>query len=210
MGKKYLISERQFRLINEDVDPLRAVISLIGVSVSAGGLWALSELLEKFSKRLRAGGHKNRISTRNEKEILLSAYNLAGGKVDTRIPKLENLKIKFDTYCPNQVKQVGTTNFKIETATYIIDANPKNHLSSSILFTGINLETNEEQVIVLKSYENNVVFQSLDSNAVGNFGCSANIVNLFNKNLYRHLVKDLNLNILDFPIYSKSDIKTDF
>jgi hypothetical protein len=210
MGKKYLISEKQFRLINEDLDPLRAVIALMGVAISVGGIWGLSEILERISRRAQAGGHRERISTRNEKEILLSAFNLAKGRVDTEISKLKNIKVKFDTFCPYQSGQVGTTNFEIKHASYIIDAQPKNHLSSYILFMGTNLDTGKQQSIILKSLGDDVIFQSMDENAETNFGCSTKMVNLFNKKLYKHCVQDLKLSILDFPIHYTSNVKTDF
>jgi len=211
MKRKYIITESQFKLLLEDFDGfIRGFGALAAVVISVGGLWALSELLKQIGRRAEAGGHKARIFTRNEKETLLSAYNLAGGRISTRIPKLEKLKIKFDTFCPNQAAQVGTTNFEIDSADYIIDAEPKNHLSSIILFRGTNLDTNKKQNIILKSYGEDIAFQSIDLNAVENFGCSVNMVNLSNKNLYRHCVKDLKLNILDFPIHYKSNIETDF
>ena len=211
MKKKYIITESQLKLLSEDLDGvMRGIAALMSVSIVGGGLWALAELLQRIGRRAEAGGHKERIFTRNEKETLLSAFNLAGGRISTRIPQLEKLKIKFDTFCPGQVAQVGTTNFEIDSAEYIIQAEPKNHLSSIIFFRGTNLDTNKKQNITLRSFGDDVAFQSIDLNAVANFGCSVNMVNLSNKKLYGHCVKDLKLNILDFPIHYKSDIKTDF
>jgi hypothetical protein len=195
----------------ENADSIsRGIIATMGLAISMGGLYGLMTLLQNYLRRIELGGYKKRMSNWNEHKTLLTAYNLAKGRIDTRIPKLENLKIKFETYCPHYPTNKGITNFEITTATYIIDAEPKNHLSSSILFTGINLDTNEEQIIILKSSGSDVVFQSLDDNATKNFGCPTNMVNLFNKKLYQYCVKDLKLDIVDFPIHYKSNVKTDF
>jgi hypothetical protein len=211
MKKQYIITESQMKLLSEDLDGvMRGIVALMSVSIVGGGVWALSTLLEDIGRRAEAGGYKERISTRNEKETLLSAFNLAGGRIDTRIPQLENLKIKFDTYCPLKAAQVGTTNIEINTATYVINAEPKSHLSSSIIFLGKDLDTNEDRIIFLKSTGRDVVFFSLDDDAPSRFGCSHLMVNLFNKKLYQHIVKDLKLVIVDFPIHYKSKIKTDF
>jgi hypothetical protein len=211
MKRKYIITESQFKMLSEDFDNFaRGILGLIAIVIPIGGLWALAELLKQIGRRAEAGGHRARISVRNEKETLLSAYNLAGGKIATKIPQLEKLKIKFDTFCPNQAAQVGTTNIEIESATYIIDAEPKNHLSSKMLISGMDIDTGEKRVLILTSSGWDTVFVSYDETAPSRFGCPRPMVNLSNKNFYRHIVNDLKLVIVDFPITYTSKVETDF
>lgn len=211
MKKQYIITESQSKLLSEDLDTfIRKFGAVASAVIAVGGIWGLMEYLKDITRRAEMGGYKPRISARNEKETLLSAYNLAGGKIETRIPQLENLKIQFDTFCPSQVEKVGTTNIEIETATYKIDAEPKNHLSSSIIFSGKDLDTGNKRLITLKSSDWDVVFISIDDTAPSRFGCSRLMVNLVNNKFYRFIVKDLKLVIVDFPIQTKSNIKTDF
>jgi hypothetical protein len=211
MKRKYIITESQFKLLSEDFDTfIRKFGAVAAAVISIGGIWGLMEYLEEFVRRSKLGGHRPRISVRNEKETLLSAYNLAGGKIESKIPQLENLKIKFDTFCPLQTEKVGTTDIEIESATYVIDAEPKNHLSSKLLISGKDLNTGEKRVLTLTSSGWDAVFVSYDKTAPSRFGCHRPMVNLSNKNFYRHIVNDLKLVIVDFPITYTSKIKTDF
>ena len=134
----------------------------------------------------------------------ISGINIVGQTMSAEIYN------RFEVYCDLRTNKVGKFIFEIEKATYMISADPKNHLRSTMIFIGKNLDNNENQIIMLRSSGNDIHFTTMDQEAKSNFGCYNGLIYLYNKKLYETIVKDLNLPILDFHISYNTTIKTDY
>ena len=213
MNKKYLITERQLDLIKES-DIASTIGATIAVGITLGGLWGLVDILQRKTEDSilrRQTANKKRLSIKDEQNILLKSFNLNKNQtISTEIPKLSNSKVEFEVYCDLRTNKVGKFIFEIEKATYMISADPKNHLRSTMIFIGKNLDNNENQIIMLRSSGNDIHFTTMDQEAKSNFGCYNGLIYLYNKKLYETIVKDLHLPILDFHISYNTTIKTDY
>jgi hypothetical protein len=210
MSKKYLITERQLDLIKES-----EIETFIVSAIIIGGLYGLVDLLQRKTQDSllrQQTANKKRLSVKDEQNILIKSFNLNKNQtISTSIPKLSNKKVEFEVYCNKETNKVGKFVFEIEQATYMISADPKNHLRSTMILIGKNLNNNQDQIVTLRSTGNDIHFTTIDKEARNNFGCGAyGLIYLYNKKLYETIVKDLYLPIVDFHISYDTPIKTDY
>ena len=110
-------------------------------------------------------------------------------------------------YCNlNETLPINNLYFEITDAKYIVLTSPSNVLRSVFVFKGVNVENNEDYTVYLKSNGEDYFFVSEDKKRT--FGCRE--IYLSNHDFYKHIVKDLDLVITDFPITFTKNIKTDF
>jgi hypothetical protein len=214
---KFIISEKEkkeilekYKIISESMEPTIAL--LFSFAIVGGGVYALARALEEFGKSMRSkiSPLKLRTSVRSEKKILLDAFNLNNSRpLIADHPYFVGKKIHFQVYCgQNETLPIGNLYFEIENAQYIVEASPRNLLTSKLILRGKSVENGNRFIIMLLSKGEDYYFMSSDLSK--EFECFGGPIFLANHKFYKHIVKDLDLYITDFPITFNKNIETDF
>ena len=206
MGKD--LNQTIRRILKEQMDPTFAY--LFSFAVVSGGVYALYKAIGELEKSLRSkiSPLKLRLTKKEEQKTLLDAFNLNKSQpLSAEYEYFVGKKINFQVYCSFQERSPkGNLYLEITKAKYIVLASPKNHLRSTFVFECENVENGKKYLVKLLSNGENYFFTSEDSSR--EFGC--NELLLSNHNFYKHIVKDLDLVITDFPITYTKNITTDF